>query len=88
MIDLFKIDHLIKFYIDQYGLIIHVSYNPYGNYLNCTIKDKESDLKMDLTIDGQYIHGDGTNQIHGMILDFLAKRAEVLKYGYDPDQTT
>ena len=88
MIDLLKINHLIKFYIDQYGLIIRVSYNPMGNYLNCTIKDSKTDLVMSRCMDGQNIHGDGTNQIHGMILDFLAKRAEVLKYGNAPDQTT
>lgn len=88
MIDLFKINHLVHFYFDQYGLIISVNYNPWGNYLNCTITDQESGLKMDRTIDGQYIHGDGTNQVHGIILDYLAKRAEVLKYGYAPDQTT
>ncbi len=88
MIDLFKIQALIVFYMDQYDIVIRVSYNPYGNYLNCTITDKESKLKMNRTIDGQYIHGDGTNQVHGMILDFLAKRAEVLQYGNAAHQTT
>lgn len=86
MVDLFKIQALLAFYMDQYDIVIRVCYNPWGNYLNCTITDKESYLKMDRTIDGQYIHGDGTNQVHGMILDFLAKRAEVIKN--DPDQTT
>lgn len=86
MIDLFKINHLVQFYIDQYGLVIHVNYNPWGNYLNFTITDQESGLKMDRTIDGQYIHGDGTERVHGMILDFLAKRAEVIKNA--ADQTT
>lgn len=88
MIDLFKIQGLITFYMDQYGIVIRVCYNPCGNYLNCTITDKESGLKMDRTIDGQYLHGDGANQVNGIILDFLAKRADVLKYGYAPDQTT
>ena len=39
MIDLFKINHMIKFYMDQYGIVIRVCYNPYGNYLNCTITE-------------------------------------------------
>ena len=86
MIDLFKIQALNAFYMGQYDIVIRVCYNPWGNYLNCTITDQESGLKMDRTIDGQYIHGDGTNQINGIILDFLAKRAEVSKDA--ADQTT
>lgn len=38
MVDIFEINHFIKFYMDQFpGLTIKTKYNPYGEYINYEI---------------------------------------------------
>lgn len=72
MVDLFEVNHLCRFYADQYGMIFDIKDDPCFMVLKGRITFKNYVRKFDIFYAG-LSDKDILQQLHGIIYDVLAK---------------